>query len=379
MRCRCGAHSGRPLTGRSDMRSASIQIGSSEFLFLLPTGVVTQNVPPCPVRNQISIPPPRNVDMKGAAATAAASRPASAFASASASASASAAEGKRTAANGGVATQRADDRTRNATATDSTKPPYSYATLIAQAIMSTPSMKMSLNEIYRYVSARYPYYRMSDSGWQNSVRHNLSLNECFIKEKRPRNMPGKGALWMIDPIYRHLYVGSVFQWRRSTARTGSAGHALMRNEALPATSEIAASHLQTNIGPNVSTPSCFNAAEPLVPRAAGVNAAPASARPDTSERAAMTATLLTAGAASFAAHNVAPAEPAVSPPVTMTAATTKTTMTPSPTFGVGPAEAARATGSTAAPSLAIAAPAVLYDMPAPSAAEMNKDAQTPHG
>lgn len=77
------------------------------------------------------------------------------------------------------------------------KPPYPYSYLIAQAILSSPQKKLTLNAIYQEISARYPYFRMDVTGWQNSVRHNLSLNKAFVKVKRPENEPGKGAFWMV--------------------------------------------------------------------------------------------------------------------------------------------------------------------------------------
>lgn len=79
------------------------------------------------------------------------------------------------------------------------KPTWSYAALIGQAVFSTETRKISLAEIYTFIMASYPYYKKSDAGWQNSIRHNLSLNECFIKTARGPDNPGKGCLWAIAP------------------------------------------------------------------------------------------------------------------------------------------------------------------------------------
>lgn len=99
------------------------------------------------------------------------------------------------------------------------RPPYSYSALIAQAISSSPEGRMTLREIYTWISNAYPeLYSMEGaegSGWQNTVRHNLSLNKCFVKVARTaqdifescssglpnlsQQARGKGGWWMLDP------------------------------------------------------------------------------------------------------------------------------------------------------------------------------------
>ncbi|KAL1492632.1 hypothetical protein ABEB36_010863 [Hypothenemus hampei] len=77
------------------------------------------------------------------------------------------------------------------------KPQHSYIGLIAMAILGSPEGKLVLSDIYQHILDNYPYFRTRAPGWKNSIRHNLSLNDCFIKAGRSSS--GKGHFWAIHP------------------------------------------------------------------------------------------------------------------------------------------------------------------------------------
>ncbi|KAM6972336.1 forkhead box protein K1 [Aplochiton taeniatus] len=97
---------------------------------------------------------------------------------------------------------------------DESKPPYSYAQLIVQAISSAPDRQLTLSGIYTHITKHYPYYRTADKGWQNSIRHNLSLNRYFLKVARSQEEPGKGSFWRVDSASESKLVEQAFRKRR---------------------------------------------------------------------------------------------------------------------------------------------------------------------
>jgi len=94
------------------------------------------------------------------------------------------------------------------------KPPYSYISLTAMAIQSSTEKMLPLSEIYKFIMERFPYYRENTQRWQNSLRHNLSFNDCFIKIPRRPDQPGKGSFWALHPACGDMFENGSFLRRR---------------------------------------------------------------------------------------------------------------------------------------------------------------------
>ncbi|KAM9330579.1 uncharacterized protein PAF06_015488 [Gastrophryne carolinensis] len=104
------------------------------------------------------------------------------------------------------------------------KPNQSYIALISRAILSTPEKRLQLSDIYQWIMDTYPYYHNQDKSWRNSVRHNLSLNECFIKVGRSDN--GKGHYWAVHPANLEAFSRGDYQRRRARRRIRRVSSAL---------------------------------------------------------------------------------------------------------------------------------------------------------
>lgn len=103
------------------------------------------------------------------------------------------------------------------------KPPYSYIALITMAILQSRDRRATLAGICDFIRSRFPYYRDKYPLWQNSIRHNLSLNDCFVKLSREPGNPGKGSYWCLDPQSEDMFDNGSFLRRRKRYKRSGCG------------------------------------------------------------------------------------------------------------------------------------------------------------
>ena len=99
------------------------------------------------------------------------------------------------------------------------KPTQSFVEIIGKTLLSFPSHRALLGDIYSQVAEKYPYFgkNKSSSAWKNSIRHNLSINECFIKDGRPQKVP-RGSYWAIHPACKEDFMKGIFSRRNARVK-----------------------------------------------------------------------------------------------------------------------------------------------------------------
>lgn len=96
---------------------------------------------------------------------------------------------------------------------DGGKPKEPYIALISKILLENAEKKMILQDIYDTLQEKYSYFKTAETSWRNVVRHNLSINECFIKAGRASS--GRGFYWAIHPACVDMFKSGDFRRREA--------------------------------------------------------------------------------------------------------------------------------------------------------------------
>ncbi|XP_069362661.1 forkhead box protein P1 isoform X6 [Maniola hyperantus] len=122
---------------------------------------------------------------------------------------------RRVSDKSGVAIAGEIQRNREFYKTADVRPPFTYASLIRQAIIESPDKQLTLNEIYNWFQSTFCYFRRNAATWKNAIRTNLSLHKCFVRYE-----DDFGSFWMVDDAEfvkrRHLSRGRPRKYEPST-------------------------------------------------------------------------------------------------------------------------------------------------------------------
>ncbi|KAL8652248.1 MAG: hypothetical protein Q9210_002789 [Variospora velana] len=154
------------------------------------------------------------------------------------------------------------------------KPQLSYAQLIGMAILRAPDRRLTLAQIYKWISDSFSFYRLSSTptGWQNSIRHNLSISDAFTKQERRKDDPGKGNYWVIVPGRE-----AKFLKQKSCRGPQSAGEPAMKtfsqslmdlgssSRRIPGTVAETPAEQASNVPPQPSSDATIPASDPITP------------------------------------------------------------------------------------------------------------------
>ena len=105
--------------------------------------------------------------------------------------------------------------------TDDIRPPYALNFLISMCIKNNPNKVVPVAEIYKFIMDMFPFYRQNKETMQSSVRHSLSINDCFVKIPRTADNPGKGSLWSLHPESDTMVENGSYLRRKKKFKAGN--------------------------------------------------------------------------------------------------------------------------------------------------------------
>ena len=94
------------------------------------------------------------------------------------------------------------------------RPEFSFVYIIWTALINNPEGKMTLNDIYDYITEKHPFFNHPDSGsWKNSVWHALMINDCFMRVTQ--NMQKRNGKWTLHLDCEGMFQGGMARRRKN--------------------------------------------------------------------------------------------------------------------------------------------------------------------
>ena len=128
-------------------------------------------------------------------------------------------------------------------------------------VQSSPLKMCTLCEIYQFIMDQFPYYRQAQQRWQNSIRHSLSFNDCFVKVSRSADRPGKGSYWTLHPDSHNMFDNGCYLRRQKRFKCPKKEAMRQAHKAAAAAAAAATVNGHDPVGEGSSSPGSTPAAQ----------------------------------------------------------------------------------------------------------------------